>query len=59
MLALDEGDAPELTDEEIAADPVAAELFVFYNQIKPFASIALDVRALGKFPWIWTKDEEE
>lgn len=59
VLSVDEGDRPELTDNQIAQDPVAADLLTFYNQAKPFASIALDVRALGKFPWIWTSDEEK
>ncbi len=30
----------------------------FYNQVKPFASLTLDLRSLGAIPWIWTQDED-
>lgn len=60
VLSLDEGDAPVLTPAQLATlDPVQADLISFYNQAKPFATIALDIRGLTDFPWIWTGDEKQ
>ncbi len=58
VLAINAGDAPPPLAPGAAADPLRQGVGVFYNQAKPFLSIAADIRALGAWPWIWGSDEK-
>jgi hypothetical protein len=58
VLSVDEGEAPEPLGPGEAYDPTRTRQGIFYNQAKPYVSITLDARVLGRLPWIWTSDEE-
>ncbi len=61
VLSADEGEAPEpqLPGDPGPFDPTRTRAGHFYNQAKFFATLTLDLRALGAIPWIWGGDEED
>ena len=58
VLSAGRGDAPDGQDPTEALDPTKTFSGQYYNQLKPYASLTVDLRALGAIPWIWTKEEE-
>jgi hypothetical protein len=58
LLSAGRGEAPEGQDPTDPFDPTKTFAGQYYNQLKPYASLTVDLRALGAIPWIWTKDEE-
>ncbi len=59
VLSVDEGGALEPLQPGEEFDPTRTPAGIIYNQAKPFVSMTLDFRVLGKLPWIWTKEKEE
>ena len=58
VLSVGRGDAPEGQDPTEPFDPELTFPGQYYNQMKPYVSLTVDLRALGAIPWIWTTDEE-
>jgi hypothetical protein len=57
-LSVGQGDPPDPQVIGEPFDPTKTFAGQFYNQVKPFASLTLDLRSLGAIPWIWTEDED-
>jgi hypothetical protein len=58
ILSVGKGEAEPVQQPGEPFDPTRTWTGQFYNQVKPFISLTLDLRALGAIPWVWTKDEE-
>ncbi len=60
-LSADEDDAPtrdNVLDPQFDPERDTPQGF-FYNQVKPFVAVTLDLRALGEIPWVWGSEEDE
>jgi hypothetical protein len=58
FLSVGRGDAPEGQDPTDPFNPELTFAGQYYNQMKPYVSLTVDLRALGAIPWIVTTDEE-
>lgn len=58
VLSVDEGEAPTPLTAGEPLDPTRDGVGFVYNQAKPFISVAMDIRALGAFPWIWSSGDD-
>jgi len=61
ILSADEDDAPDraaLPPGTLFDPQRDTPQGFFYNQIKPFVSLTLDLRALGEIPWVWGSGDE-
>jgi hypothetical protein len=58
LLSVGRGEAEEGQDPTGSFDPTRTFAGQYYNQMKPYVSLTVDLRALGAIPWIWTTEEE-